>query len=154
MKLRTAPPGYFYQPPTAPNLADLFEAPTGPYFFYGSLADPALLRDVLGLDSAPELRPAYITGYTCKLWGQYPALVDAIDSEVEGAVYHVQTVEHGARLAEYETNNYRADPCRIRYTDGKEPTAGFGYTFKFQGNPRDLREGHFDLQVWLKRIGR
>lgn len=63
-------------------------------------------------------------------------------------------MNHGERLAAYETNNYRADPCRIRYTDGKEPIEEFGYTFKFRGDQKELTEGVFDLRVWLKRMER
>jgi hypothetical protein len=139
---------------SAPPAKDVFESPTGPYFFYGTLSDPSMLRDILELQIEPELRPASITGYECKLWGQYPALVDAQDLTVEGAVYHVQTVNHGERLAAYETSSYHAQPCRIRYSDGKEPSQEFGYTFKFVGDPDDLSEGEFDLKVWLKRMGR
>ncbi|KAH8691936.1 hypothetical protein BGW36DRAFT_303436 [Talaromyces proteolyticus] len=154
LKLQSAPPNYFYQAPNPPPISDLFSAPIGPYFFYGTLSDPSMLRDILGLQSDPELRPAYIMGYECKLWGQYPALLDAPGSTIEGAVYHVQTVDHGERLAAYETDNYHAHPCRIHYSDEKEPSQDFGYTFKFVGNSNDLSEGDFDLKVWLKRMGR
>ena len=154
LKLRSAPPNSFYQAPNPPPMVDLCAAPTGPYFFYGTLTDPSILREVLGLENEPELRPAYILGYECKLWGQYPALLDAPGSVVNGAVYRVQTVEHGGRLAAYETSNYCTHPCRIEYTDGKAPAQDFGYTFKFIGNQRDLSEGAFDLSVWLKRMGR
>lgn len=60
-KLRSAPPGYFFQPERAPPHTDPFAAPTGLYFFYGTLSDPAMLRDVLGLETEPQLRPATIT---------------------------------------------------------------------------------------------
>lgn len=113
-----------------------------------------MVREILGLETEPKLRPARISGYECKLWGQYPALVEAPDSVVEGAVYTVDTIEHGVEFAIYETNNYLAGPCRIHYTDGKEPTDDFGYTFIFQGNQKDLSEGVFDLRVWLTRMGR
>ena len=132
----------------------MFAAPTGLYFFYGTLTDPSMIREILELENEPELRPARVVGYKCKLWGQYPALLDARGSVVEGAVYHVETVEHGERLAAYETNNYKTHPCRISYTDGKEPSEGIGYTFKFRGDQKDLSEGTFDLRVWLKKMGR
>jgi hypothetical protein len=138
LKLRTAPPNYYYRAPETPDFVDLFEAPTGPYFFYDTLTDPSMIREILGLQGEPELRPARISGYTCKLWGQYPALLDASDSTAEGAVYHVQTMKHGEMLAAYETSNYRADPCRIRYTDGKEPAEELGYRFKFRGDQKEL----------------
>ena len=76
--------------------------------------------------SKPELRAARLSDYECKLWGQYPALLDAPGSMVEGAVYHVETVEHGERLAAYETKNYQTGPCRICYTGGKEPSDDVG----------------------------
>ncbi|KAJ5548267.1 hypothetical protein N7513_005501 [Penicillium frequentans] len=128
LKLRTTPPSRFFQAPNPP--VDVHDLPTGPYFCYGTLTDP------------------------CMSWGQYPALVEAPDSTVVGTVYNVETIEHGVKLAIYETNNYRASPCRIHYTDGKEPTDGFGYTFISQGNKEDLSEGVFDLRIWLKRMGR
>ncbi|KAF7591581.1 hypothetical protein BBP40_001329 [Aspergillus hancockii] len=154
LKLRSAPPDYFYQVSQPSPIVDLFAAPTGPYFFYGTLTDSSMVSEILELDEEPEFRPAFILGYECKLWGQYPALVDAPNSVVEGAAYNVQTVEQGERLAAYETSNYRTEPCLIKYTDGKEPAEGLGYTFKFAGNPKDLSEGSFDLRVWLKMMGR
>ena len=114
-----------------------------------------MLADVVGLEDEPNLRPAKIVGYSCKLWGQYPAMQDGPQgAEVKGAVYHVQSVAHGKRLAEYETNNYKAKPCLIQYTDGVEPAEDYGNVFMFVGNPRDLEEGEFDLGTWLKRMGR
>lgn len=114
LKLRTTPADYFFQ---AANPPPLIEAPAGVYFFYGTLIDPSMVRKILGLESDPAFRPAYIKGYTYKLWGQYPALIDDPDSEVEGAAYHVQTVEHGEKLVAYETNNYHALPCHIYYIE-------------------------------------
>ncbi|CRG82977.1 hypothetical protein PISL3812_00325 [Talaromyces islandicus] len=154
-ELQSAPPNYFYQSPNPPPITDLFAAPTGPYFFYGTLSDPSMLRDVLGLQSGPKFRPASILVYECKLWGPYPALIDAPGLSAEGAVYHVQTVEHGERLAAYETDNYQARPCRIHYLDKEEPSQDLGYTFMFVGNTQDLSEEVIDLrcQVWLKRTG-
>ncbi|EXL74000.1 hypothetical protein FOPG_10817 [Fusarium oxysporum f. sp. conglutinans race 2 54008] len=155
LKVRNAPEDWFYQPPEPPAHNDLFEPPTGPYFVYGTLKDPKMLADVLGLEEKPALRPAKVVGYSRKLWGQYPAMQDGPqDAQVSGAVYYVQSVAHAKRLAEYETNSYRAKPCFIQYTDGKEPDEDFGHVFMFVGDPRDLQEGEFDLGKWLKRVGR
>ncbi|KAL2214425.1 hypothetical protein CC79DRAFT_1300421 [Sarocladium strictum] len=155
LKVRSAPKDWFYQPPEPPALVDLFEPPTGPYFVYGTLMDATMLADVLDLEGKPELRPAKIVGYSRKLWGQYPAMQDGPqDAEVDGAVYHVQSVAHAKRLAEYETSSYRAEPCLIQYTDGKEPADDYGHVFMFIGNQRDLKDGEFNLEVWLKRMGR
>ncbi|KAL2820574.1 hypothetical protein BDW59DRAFT_150709 [Aspergillus cavernicola] len=106
------------------------------------LSDPTMLCDVLGLENEPQLRPATITGYECKLWGQYAALLHGpTGSVVHGAVYYVPTVEQGERLARYETNSYRVEPRCIRYTDGDRSMEELGYTFKFVGNGNDLTEG-------------
>ncbi|KAF5591274.1 poly(A) polymerase pla1 [Fusarium pseudoanthophilum] len=150
--VKNTPESWFYRPPTQDHL---FEPPTGPYFVYGTLMDPKMLADVLRLKEKPKLRPAKIVGYSKKLWGQYPALQEGPqDAQVSGAVYYVQSVAHAKRLAEYETNSYRAKPCLVQYTDGKEPAEEFGHVFMFVGNPRDLQEGEFDLGKWLKRVGR
>lgn len=155
LKLRSAPQDFFYRPPKPPAQVDLFEPPTGPYFVYGTLMDPAMLADILGLEKQPTLRPAKIAGYACKLWGQYPAVQNGPqDAPVAGAVYRVQSVSHAKRLAEYETDNYRVEPCVIQYTDAKEPAEEMGHVFMFNGNPRDLEEGTFDLSLWLRRMGR
>lgn len=44
LKLRTAPPNYYYRAPKTPDFVDPFDAPTGPYFFYGTLTDPSMIR--------------------------------------------------------------------------------------------------------------
>ncbi|KAJ1714901.1 poly(A) polymerase pla1 [Aspergillus flavus] len=154
LKLRSTPPKHFYQPPNRHPTINQSTTPTGPYFFYGTLTDPNMVAEILNLDHEPKFRPAIIQGYECKMWGQYPALVDGSDTIVEGAVYHVQTAEDGMKLAAYETNNYRAESCIIKYMDGKEPAEEVGYTFKFVGNLRDLHEGRFELRAWLKLMGR
>ncbi|KAJ4256815.1 hypothetical protein NW762_008911 [Fusarium torreyae] len=155
LKVRRAPEDWFYQPPKPPAQVDLFEPPTGPYFVYGTLMDPIMLADVLGLESQPKLRPAKIEGYSRKLWGQYPAMQDGpLGAQVSGSVYCVRSVAHAKRLAEYETDSYEAKPCLIQYTDGKEPVEDFGHVFMFVGNPRDIQDGEFDLEKWLKRMGR
>ncbi|KAF5665549.1 poly polymerase [Fusarium denticulatum] len=155
LRVRNTPEDWFYRPPKPSGQADLLELPTGPYFVYGTLMDPKMLADVLRLKELPKLRPAKIVGYSKKLWGQYPAMQDGPqDAEVSGFVYNVQSVAHAKRLAEYETNSYLAKPCLIQYRDAKEPAEEFGHVFIYVGNPRDLREGEFDLGKWLKRVGR
>ncbi|BCR99616.1 gamma-glutamylcyclotransferase family protein [Aspergillus luchuensis] len=154
--LRTVPPPSLTvpQPPPPPTTT----APTGPYFLYGTLMDPSMLQDILSLDTDQEidLRPAYVTGYACKLWGQYPALIpdDTSSSVVKGVIYRVESVEHGIKLANYETGWYRAEPCEVVYTDGKEPGRENGHVFVFVGEKGELSEGEFDLRVWLGRMGR
>lgn len=156
VKLKLAPTGRFDDFNSANPEPSETPPPIGLYFFYGTLMDPGMLRDILGLEEKPVLRPALINGYTCKLWGQYPALVrqQAPDENVAGAVYQVRTGEDAQKLAYYETSNYRPGPCSIRYTDGKEPTTDECHAFVFVGNPKSLSDGEFDIGMWLKRMGR
>ena len=159
LNLRSKPPEAYTKAPKLPPPVNTQTAPKGPYFLYGTLTDPSMLAEILSLDHEPELRPAYIQGYECRLWGQYPALLDAggdgdAGMVVEGAVYDVGSVEDGGKLAAYETGYYRAERCLIRYVDGEEPGTDIGSTFKFVGDSRELSEGRFDLKVWLKRMGR
>ncbi|KAH8812204.1 hypothetical protein F5884DRAFT_305108 [Xylogone sp. PMI_703] len=155
LKLRSAPPDWFYQSSNPPPLVDIFDLPKGPYFFYGTLMDPKMLAQILDLDHEPTLRPAKVVGYSCKLWGQYPAMVDGPQGAiVEGAAYHVGTVSGAEKLAAYETKHYEVKPCLIQYTDGQEPVDDLGHTFMFAGNLHDLDEGAFDLSTWLRRMGR
>lgn len=155
LKIKNAPPGWFYRSPKPPRPVDYFEPRTGPYFLYGTLADLNMLRDILSLDHEPILRPANVVGYTCKLWGQYPAIIDGeMGATINGAVYIVKSVKDARRLADYETENYETKPCKINYTDGKEPQIQHGQLFMFAGNTGDLEDGNFDLSVWLKRVGR
>ncbi|OJJ77381.1 hypothetical protein ASPBRDRAFT_50283 [Aspergillus brasiliensis CBS 101740] len=159
--LRLAPPCPLttssYPPPPSTTTAR-----TGPYFLYGTLMDPTMLKEILSLNpqQGVHLRPGYITGYTCKLWGQYPAVVadgtygTSASSIVKGLVYRVESVEDGVKLASYETGWYQARPCEVVYTDGKVPEREMGHVFVFVGDEGELSEGVFDLGVWLGRMGR
>ncbi|CAG8888228.1 unnamed protein product [Penicillium egyptiacum] len=151
LKMRSTSPSHFFQSQvTRPQ--NQGPAPTGPYFFYGSLQDQNLLIDLLDLKHAFHLRPAYIDGYKCKLWGHYPALLSGNPGDtVIGAVYQVPTNEHAEKLAAYEGPSYTTVPCSIRYVDGQSPTHAEGYAFLFVGNMRDLSDGPFDLKLWLDR---
>jgi gamma-glutamylcyclotransferase (GGCT)/AIG2-like uncharacterized protein YtfP len=143
------------EPEQHQETVDVLAPQLGPYFCYGTLMDPSLLSDILGLADKPKLRSAKLVGYSLMLWGQYPALVDdSTEAVVEGMVYDVEHKKHAQRLIEYETQMYRPSLCLIRFTDGEEPAEVTGTTFKYVGNPADLNEGHFDLGLWLKRMGR
>lgn len=129
-----------------------------------------MLVEILSLESTPELRPAYLEGFRCKLWGQYPALLPGesenkdqsanqsqcarASQRVEGAAWRVRNAGDAEKLASYETRHYMPVPCEIQYLDGKAPVVEGGYVFLFVGNQKDLSEGEFDLRVWLGRVGR
>lgn len=154
-KLQNASQGYSFDSQVRPQPIDSLAPPTGLYFFYGTLMDPSLFSEILSLPEKPILRPAKLVGYSLKLWGQYPALVDGpTGAVVEGMVCDIQTQKHAERMAEYETSAYRPMACRIRFLDGNEPREAGGTTFKYIGNPIDLSEGNFDLAVWLRRMRR
>ncbi|CAG8042386.1 unnamed protein product [Penicillium nalgiovense] len=150
LKMRSTSPSHFFQSQTRPQ--DQGPSPTGPYFFYSSLQDQSLLIDLLDLKHSFHLRPAYVEGYKCKLWGHYPALLSGDPGDtVTGAVYEVQTVEDAEKLAAYEGPSYTTVACSNRYVDGQSPIQAEGYTFLFVGYMRDLSEGSFDLKHWLER---
>lgn len=69
-------------------------------------------------------------------------------------MYEVRTIEDAEKLAAYEGLSYTSITCSIQYSDGQSPTQAEGYAFLFVGHMRDLREGSFDLKIWLERNGR
>lgn len=111
--------------------------------------DPATLASVLKQPGRPELHPAYITGYSIKLWGEYPAIVDEIlDQSIRRVVYRVRSRAEEDRLAAYETDMYRVKVCIVHLADG--PRAA-GVTFVSNGDPSSLKEGRFDLKDWVMK---
>lgn len=116
------------------------------YFFYGTLMDPATLAKVLQLPFRPELYPAKIVGYSCKLWGPYPAMVDGPPRAIAyGMTYEVQSSEEADRLQAYETHNYRPRGCTIELQNGKEVG---GKVFMWRADKSLLKGGVFDLKDW------
>jgi gamma-glutamylcyclotransferase (GGCT)/AIG2-like uncharacterized protein YtfP len=116
------------------------------YFFYGSLMDPGQLTRVLGLKERPVTHPASIAGYSCKMWGPYPALTDGPpDAIVHGVAFEVKVQQVATRLAEYETDAYEEHDCIIRFDNGETVS---GVTFKWCADDLDLREGIFNLREW------
>jgi gamma-glutamylcyclotransferase (GGCT)/AIG2-like uncharacterized protein YtfP len=122
------------------------------YFFYGSLMDPSTLAHVLKLRARPQLLPSKITGYSCMLWGQYPALLDGPPGAVVyGIAYEVQTPSEKERLQIYETSHYKERSCLIELQDGRKV---LGRTFLWNADRALLREGTFDLKDWqMNKLG-
>ena len=121
------------------------------YFFYGSLMDERKLTQVLRLGSPPVLRPASIVGYSIKMWGPYPALIDGPPGNVvNGMAYEVQNEDHEKRLACYETDAYRCAPCFIKPGAGGEGVFGKTFVWADDANDKDLSPGSFDLEAWKK----
>ena len=122
------------------------------FFFYGTLMDPNTLAKVLGMPTGTrsQLYPAKIVGYSCKLWGPYPAVVDSPlpGSIVNGMAYEVHSPEEVERLRAYETDKYRPAGCMIKFQNG---TQVIGKVFKWNGSECELKEGVFDLKDWQMR---
>ncbi|GAB7353676.1 hypothetical protein MBLNU459_g4082t1 [Dothideomycetes sp. NU459] len=155
LKVQAAPPGWYFDGWAAGPPPDPSDPPTGVYFFYGTLMDPEMLRDVLGIDELPQIRPATVYGYSCRAWGQYPVLVDSITNQVvSGRAWKMSDVKHARRLKEYETNSYSIRGAQIVYSDSLSPREQLGWTFMFAGRESELSDDKFDLDVWLKRMGR
>lgn len=109
-----------------------------PFFFYGSLADPLLLKSVLQSATPPISRPARVQFYKIKLWGQYPALVSGPpDSYVDGMICIIETAEQQKKLERYETDVYCVADVEIS-VEGKEVE---GKTFKWARDPGELEDG-------------
>jgi hypothetical protein len=118
-KLQATPQGHSSESTIQLRPVDPFASPCGSYFFYGILMDAALLSEILSLSTLPTLRPAKVTGYSLKLWGQCPALVDGEPGElVEGMLYDVTELRHAERLAEYETSASWPVHCLIYVREG------------------------------------
>ena len=104
------------------------------YFFYGTLADSAILTRLLSLSEAehPLLVPATISRGIVKKWQQkYNALVDGGSTDyVHGSAYKVTTKEREEALLLYETEMYEVVRCAIVMEIG---VVG-GLTFRFVGS--------------------
>ncbi|KAI1206583.1 uncharacterized protein F4807DRAFT_463529 [Annulohypoxylon truncatum] len=101
------------------------------YFFYGTLADPTVIKRLVGCE--PCYRPASVTHGVLKTWGgKYKALVDAFDdrAEVQGHAFLVHNHEQEDCLQLYETDKYDVVRCEIQMGDEKVK----GLTFRFIGD--------------------
>lgn len=157
MKFLNAPPGAHFEDRAGVVLPDVFAARTGYYFFYGTLQDPRVIADILGLQEPPLVQPAQMVGYHLRLWGPFPALLDGPPGNVvKGVAYDVKKREHAERLAEYETDAYIADPAYVDLLDkgGKVIERVRGSTFAFVGDRQELSDGVFDLGAWQSSWGR
>ncbi|KAK3707777.1 hypothetical protein LTR37_011954 [Vermiconidia calcicola] len=153
LKVTSPPPGWALEGPS--TIATRGPSPAGLYFFYGTLQDRGILSEVLNLDRPPILKPAYISGYELRLWGQYPAIVDGQTCQVvEGKIFEVSDATAAGRLAEYETKNYWPARCTVRFHGAAGEEMVEGWTFKFCGRLSELSEGSFDLGLWLRRMRR
>lgn len=101
------------------------------HFFYGTLADPAVLSHHLGLANEPVLFLAFLRGGILKTWaGKYRALIDGTESSVvAGHAFEVQSKDQEDALRAYETSKYEVVRCVIEIGRRRIP----GCTFRFVG---------------------
>lgn len=98
------------------------------YFFYGTLAEPERLVNLLGLEERPVLLRAAVRGGAVRTWGgKYKALVDGTE-RIGGWAYEVASKEQEDALRAYETESYEVVRCRIEVEGGEEV---MGCTFRF-----------------------
>lgn len=117
--------------------------------------DPDTLSQVLKLpqaDTPPVMHRARVIGYEVKLWGPYPALLPSSLQRVNGMAYRALPRKHFDRLQAYETEKYSLSPCSIDLLSDDENVAETieGFTFLWNGDQDELREGTFDLKEWKK----
>ncbi|OAR00486.1 hypothetical protein LLEC1_00811 [Akanthomyces lecanii] len=103
-----------------------------PYFFYGTLADQAILARVVGTSDQDEIKyqPATVFGAALTTWaGKYRGLVDGGHGDkVEGMVYLVKSREEEDALRIYETVKYEVVRCSIHLE--AESKSHMGLTFR------------------------
>lgn len=126
---------YLERPASTVNASRIYPVP---YFFYGTLADPRIWSQKLGVDEVPVLKKGLIRGWKVQRWEKYQALVKAGgDEEVEGWVHMVNSEDEVGKLAGWEGNNYKVERCEIVYESGERTE---GNVFVFCGDSQQLRD--------------
>lgn len=96
------------------------------YFFYGTLLDPVVRREVLRRDiSRGHLCRAVLAGYrrVYRIGATYPVLVPEPTGRVEGLLVRGLNVRDAARLATYEGPEYGLFKTAVRADDGSVVSA-------------------------------
>lgn len=110
-------------------------------FFYGTLTNPEVLRDVLQVSAryVIKLTPAVLHGWHIRRWGQYPALVRAAraDEAVNGFIYDC----HGdfiKNVEKYEGDNYAPTEVQVTLDGSDDPITA--WCFVWNGSLDSLQE--------------
>ncbi|KAK1528211.1 hypothetical protein CPAR01_12769 [Colletotrichum paranaense] len=102
------------------------------YFFYGTLADPTVLNNLLGIE--PVYRAAKVRGGRLATWGgKYKALVDASAYEkgcVDGHAFLITNKAQEDALQLFETDNYEVVLCVLELRVEREQEVR-DLTFRF-----------------------
>ena len=95
------------------------------YFFYGTLANEAILSRLLNLSGPLDLREAMVRGGKVKTLGRYNAMVDSSASDiVHGKAYLVEDQSEEDALLCYETCAYDVVRCQIWFEPGFDTVNG------------------------------
>ncbi|ATY63497.1 oxidoreductase domain containing [Cordyceps militaris] len=102
-----------------------------PYFFYGTLADRAVLARVIGVsdEGSIEYESAMVSGAALSTWAnKYLGLVNSFQhDQVEGKVYWVKSREEEEALRIYETAKYEVVRCEIHLDSGINTCMGLTF---------------------------
>lgn len=119
--------------PMPPESTPWMEVYPKMHFLYGSLMNPAVLSQVLGLTQTPELKPAHIQGYRNMRWGPYSILKTKPLHVLNGVGYMAQNLEDTRKLFEYEPKHFQEREGKpVRYDLAK---------FKTRRCPIQLEDG-------------
>ncbi|KXH61467.1 hypothetical protein CSAL01_03878 [Colletotrichum salicis] len=106
------------------------------YFFYGTLSDPSVLKNLIGIGE-PVYSAAKVRGGRLGTWGgKYKALVDAPAYEtgcIEGHAFLITNKDQEDALQCYETDSYEVVRCMIEL-EGQKDEKIRGLTFRFIGD--------------------
>lgn len=122
------------------------------FFFYGTLMDPSIAQEVLGLPEPPVLKPAVLRNRgRMRMWGPYPAFQanEEPRADVKGMACEIEGTEKKDRLAAYEGDNYREIPCLINIiTEDGEADEILARVFTWNGDEDELSNGLFNLETY------
>ncbi|KAJ5243153.1 uncharacterized protein N7469_001480 [Penicillium citrinum] len=146
-------PDYFYKPENPPPGFDPYAAPTGPYLFYCTLSDPAMLRDVLELEAEPQPRlPSWATNAIFGANTQLSSMPHKRTFMVLSITLSRRRMTRG--LPVMKRTILRLTRVTFTMMMGIHPMDDYGYVFQFADNSGDLRDGTFDLETWLRNMQR
>lgn len=132
------------------------------YFFYGAIADPNLLMQLLHLPSPPVLHTARIQSHALKYFGSHPCAVSGVDTAsldvgprnetrdgMDGFAWYVPSSDMANTLRGYaEQGYYHEVGCELMFLSGTRPIGAspsecgvIGRMFEWQG-PADQVTDH------------
>ncbi len=96
------------------------------YFFYGTLQDPEIAREILGRPlSGCSPQPCVLEGYKRVYVADatYPAIAEDAESKVEGLLVARISPLEASRLSRYEGRDYKTEELDVVLNDGKRVSA-------------------------------